>query len=95
MTLSVILKRYYMEATTQIHYNGNSAFYRITSLNHVRFHAVLTDFLGKEKDIPPKQIDFTHYNHNTTIINYSERTVKKSDVVNVANALMAQLFLQG
>ena len=84
-----------MEAFAQTSYHGCKAFYKITSLNLIRFHAVLTDFLGRETDTPPKQIDFTYYNHRATIINYNQRIVSKSVVVNIASDLMTQVILKG
>lgn len=81
-----------MEASAQTSYHGFKASYKITSLNRVRFHAVLTDFSGIRTDVPPVQIDFTYYNCKTTIINYAQRTIAKSVVVNIANALMSELF---
>jgi hypothetical protein len=80
-----------MEAVAQTNYHGNKAFYKITSLNQVRFHAVLTDYFGTDTDVPPKQIDFTHFNRKTTIISYSQRNIAKNVVANLANALMVQL----
>jgi hypothetical protein len=80
-----------MEAFAQTNYHGNKAFYKITSLNHVRFHAVLTDYFGTDTDVPPKQIDFTHFNRKTTIINYTQRSIAKNVVINLASALMHQL----
>jgi hypothetical protein len=80
-----------MEAFAQTDYHGHTAFYKIKSLNHIRFQAILTDYLGIGTDAPPRQIDFTHFNHRTTIINYSQRNIAKNVVINVANALMHQL----
>lgn len=80
-----------MEALTQINYHGCNASYKVTTLNYVRFHAVLTDFSGTEKSSLPVQIDFAHYNHKTDIIRYLQRSITTAEVLVIANALMARL----
>ena len=80
-----------MEALTQINYHGCNASYKVTTLNYVRFHAVLTDFSGAERNSLPVQIDFAHYNHKTDIIRYLQRSIATSEVLVIANALMSRL----